>query len=220
MKWYHVEYYTRAPPLLPQRPTMPSQELPNLSLRSSLSDPNLATPRVTSPFIKLDTHVSHQLYSKLGKRIPLWLLEGLELSGHGVLWFAMVLIIALWPSVPWNIRICAINLEFAMILDLIAVGGCKLLIRRARPHYAERTYKAHVVADQFSFPSGHASRSILVAGLFCVCTDFIPPFIVVLTVLWAIATSLSRVLLGRHYLSDVLVGALLGVAVTAVVTAV
>lgn len=199
---------------------MNSQELPNMSLRSSLSEVNLATPRATAPFIKLDTHVSHQLYSKVGKRVPMWLLEGLELTGHGVLWFVMVLVIALWPSVPWNIRICAINLEFAMVLDLIAVGGCKILVRRARPYYADRHYKAHVVADQYSFPSGHASRSILVAGLFCVCKDFMPGFLCVLMALWGIATSTSRVLLGRHYLSDVVVGALVGVAVTAIMTAV
>lgn len=152
--------------------------------------------------------------------MPVWLLEGLELSGHGVLWFVIVFIIAMLPSVPWNVRIVAINLEFAMVLDLIAVGGCKLLVRRARPHYAERHYKAHVVADQYSFPSGHASRSILVAGLFCVCKDFMPGFVVWLVVLWGVLTSTSRVLLGRHYLSDVMVGALLGVAVTAMVTAV
>jgi presqualene diphosphate phosphatase len=182
---------------------MPSQELPGLSLRSSM-DLNLSTPRGTSAFIKVDTHVSHQLYSKVGKRVPLWLLEGLEMSGHGVLWFSMVLVVALWPSVPWNIRICAINLLFAMVLDIIAVGGCK----------------PQVVADQYSFPSGHASRSILVAGMFLVCKDFLPLFIVVLMVLWGVATSTSRVLLGRHYLSDVLVGALLGIAVTTIMTVV
>ena len=152
--------------------------------------------------------------------MPVWLLEGLELSGHGVLWFVVVFVIAMWPSVPWNIRIVAINLEFAMVLDLIAVGGCKLLVRRARPHYAESRYKAHVVADQYSFPSGHASRSMLVAGLFCVCKEFVPGFVVWLMVLWGVLTTMSRVLLGRHYLSDVMVGSLLGLAVTAIVTAV
>lgn len=85
---------------------------------------------------------------------------------------------------------------------------------------------AVVYADSFSFPSGHASRVLFLATLFHlivindvgVISEFIqrwvkfePGFVLFGVWVWAITTATSRVLLGRHFLFDVLAGALLGV---------
>ena len=60
--------------------------------------------------------------------------------------------------------------------------------------------------DQFSFPSGHSITAFAVAtplGL------FYPPLMLGLMVC-AISVAISRILLGMHFLSDVVVGSLLG----------
>ncbi|OMP11969.1 Phosphatidic acid phosphatase type 2/haloperoxidase [Corchorus olitorius] len=83
-----------------------------------------------------------------------------------------------------------------------------------------------VHADSFSFPSGHASRVLFLASLFHlilqnddgIVSDFIqrwikfePGFVLLGIWVWAIVTATSRVLLGRHFLFDVLAGAFVGV---------
>lgn len=87
-----------------------------------------------------------------------------------------------------------------------------------------------VSADHYSFPSGHASRVCFVAAFIYLSastlrdaleqfesidfdfveSNFIEYFVSVVW-LWALVTSVSRVLLGRHYVSDVFAGACLGV---------
>lgn len=73
--------------------------------------------------------------------------------------------------------------------------------------------------DHWSFPSGHSSRVCCIAGLVCLYdVEFDHRFdkiwgncVGVGVCVWAGVTSLSRVLLGRHYVFDVVVGACLGV---------
>lgn len=170
-----------------------------------------------TPFLRQDVQSSFYLFDRVGRHVPTWFLEVLELSGHGLLWIPLAVVLAIWPIVPWNFRICALNLTISFILDLIAVGACKLVVRRQRPAYAERRYNATIIADQYSFPSGHSSRCILIAGMLFVF-NICPAWLVCLCILWAVLTSLSRVLLGRHYILDIVVGGILGILVTALMT--
>ncbi|KAK9020846.1 hypothetical protein V6N11_010858 [Hibiscus sabdariffa] len=118
-----------------------------------------------------------------------------------------------------------IPLILGHLLDLVLIGLIKLTFRRARPHY-NPNMSAVVHADNFSFPSGHASRVLFLATLFHLIfqhnkelvSDFIrrwikfePGFVVLGVWVWAIMTATSRVLLGRHFFFDVLAGAFVGV---------
>lgn len=72
--------------------------------------------------------------------------------------------------------------------------------------------KPAVSIDNFSFPSGHASRVCYIAAFVSFLDDFSETYWFVLSVwAWATLTSFSRVLLGRHFVLDVLAGACLGV---------
>ena len=57
-------------------------------------------------------------------------------------------------------------LFLALIVDIVVVATIKAIFRRGRPHYAVQLNHAHISPDRFSFPSGHASRSIMMAALF------------------------------------------------------
>lgn len=126
-------------------------------------------------------------------------------------------------------------LLLGLLLDLALIGLIKFLVGRARPVY-NKNMSVAVSVDHFSFPSGHASRVFFVAALFYLSAAVLADALVYLrstspvadcwigadqvkavSVLvsivwaWAAATSISRILLGRHFVFDVFAGACLGV---------
>lgn len=171
-----------------------------------------------SPLLRYDLSSSLYLYTHIGKRVPLWLLVACEHSGNGFLWILGVLALLFVPGTsPW-LRAFAINLELGFLLDLLIIGVVKLLVKRARPAYAEKEYHATIIADKYSFPSGHASRCIFIGMAFVVFRSICHPLVIAAAVVWAACTSLSRVLLGRHYIGDVLTGAVIGVVIAALLS--
>ncbi|PIO67719.1 PAP2 family protein [Teladorsagia circumcincta] len=75
----------------------------------------------------------------------------------------------------------------------------KLVIQRPRPGYNVNDQKFEApIADQFSFPSGHSSRAAMLATL---CAAFFPKYRYAAMVV-ATVVAMSRVAMGRHYLSD------------------
>jgi len=78
---------------------------------------------------------------------------------------------------------------------------------RPRPHQAFGIAPpSHFAFDRFSFPSGHSLNA------FALCAVLSPAFPLLVPLLGLLAGSVaaSRVVLGLHYLSDVLVGTLVG----------
>ena len=86
----------------------------------------------------------------------------------------------------------------------------KYLTERARPPVADPAIQALIsLPDSTSFPSGHAATAFAAATAVSVLH---PRFRAPLLAL-AVMVALSRVYLGVHFWSDVLVGSLLGVAI-------
>lgn len=117
-----------------------------------------------------------------------------------------------------HLRALAAIVLLGLLLDIVCVALLKVLFRRSRPVYGNAP-PMHVVApvDAYSFPSGHASRSAMLATLLLSLQHDhdhpLPAFIAWIVphlVPWALATALSRVLLRRHFVSDVTAGAALG----------
>ena len=65
-------------------------------------------------------------------------------------------------------RGAATTLLAAMLLDLATVALLKALVRRPRPPYNVPDMLV-VSVDRYSFPSGHASRTTVLAGLALGC---------------------------------------------------
>ncbi|XP_055962862.1 polyisoprenoid diphosphate/phosphate phosphohydrolase PLPP6 [Sorex fumeus] len=136
------------------------------------------------------------------------LMKLLEVSGHGVPWL-LGTGYCLARSRSSAGREVLTNLLFALLLDLLLVGLLKALVRRRRPAHNQMDMFLAVSVDKFSFPSGHATRAALVARFVLNHLVLAVP-LRVLVVLWALVLGLSRVMLGRHNVSDVAFGFLLG----------
>jgi presqualene diphosphate phosphatase len=147
----------------------------------------------------------------------------LEFTGHGVPWIIWpLLLLALDRRMAAPALAVLFHFYAGTILDLIAIGIIKPLVRRSRPQYNPGLQVATVnIVDQYSFPSGHASRAFYVAAFVLYVTALKPsgiprwmrhPLFLGVLVAWALAVAVSRVALGRHHVLDVIFGALLGMS--------
>jgi len=97
----------------------------------------------------------------------------------------------------------------AAIMGIFVFKALKRLSQRPRPCQIEPHCWSKVLPpDKFSFPSGHTMTAFSVA---LVVSYFYPSLEVMLFFL-ALSIAVSRIVLGMHYLSDVLAGVVLGVA--------
>eukprot|EP00062_Callorhinchus_milii_P010852 gi/632956166/ref/XP_007893824.1/ PREDICTED: presqualene diphosphate phosphatase-like [Callorhinchus milii] len=99
--------------------------------------------------------------------------------------------------------------SLALILDLILVGIVKSLVRRRRPTHNKMDMFATFSVDRFSFPSGHATRAAM-GGRFFLNHLVLAVPLRILVVLWVFIVGLSRVMLGRHNVTDVVCGFIMG----------
>ena len=63
--------------------------------------------------------------------------------------------------------------------------------------------------DHFSFPSGHTLHAVMVTTVL----GWVQPILLILMLPFTVLVALSRMVLGLHYPSDVVIGALIGAVV-------
>jgi undecaprenyl-diphosphatase len=141
-------------------------------------------------------------------RAPRWVRWWMLLAtraGDGWLWGLIGIAVLLSPD-PLRFRAVAAA-GCAVTAGIVLFHRVKRLVCRIRPRDIEPHCWAHIVTrDRFSFPSGHSTTAFAVAvPLGC----FYPEIMPVLLVL-AANVAISRVVVGMHFLSDVLVGSGVG----------
>lgn len=119
-------------------------------------------------------------------------------------WVWLVIFLLVGVLVPSQRCWAGIGFSATFLLASL-VFVLKALIRRDRPRPAHDWIYA--LTDEHSFPSGHAARGVFIT-MFALHLG--RPEIFLGLLVWAILVSLSRLALGVHYVSDVLVGMLIG----------
>jgi len=133
-----------------------------------------------------------------------WMLLATK-AGDGWLW-GLIGIAVLLSSDPLRFRAfeasaCAVAIGVVIFLKV------KHKVARLRPRDIEPHCWANIVTkDKFSFPSGHSTTAFAVALSLGSFYPEIMPFLLVI----ATNVAVSRVIVGMHFLSDVLVGSGMG----------
>jgi undecaprenyl-diphosphatase len=163
----------------------------------------------TTAMLNFISHRDHRLMRRVNRWyaprwIRVWMLAATR-GGDGWLWYAMGLILLLFGG----------EARFAAVGSAALAGGVGIAIflklkkatGRKRPCAVEPHCWARLLPpDQFSFPSGHTITAFAVATAL---STFYPELAAGLY-FCAVSVALSRVLLGMHFLSDVLAGAAIG----------
>src|SRR6201993_1114284 len=153
----------------------------------------------------------HRLMRRLNRwRAPRWVRYWMIAAtrlGDGWLWYSLAAILLVFGGPQ---RFAAVSA--ATLAATVGVGVFKLLKKlshRPRPCQLEPHCWSKVLPpDKFSFPSGHTMTAFSIA---LVISYFYPSLEGVLLFL-ALNIAVSRIVLGMHFLSDVLAGMVLGVA--------
>ncbi|XP_041642766.1 inactive phospholipid phosphatase 7-like [Cheilinus undulatus] len=132
----------------------------------------------------------------------------LAFTGHALPWVIGTLI-CLWKSNTLAGQEVLVNLLLALILDLMTVAGMQKLVKRKGPWDFPPGFLDYIAMDLYSFPAAHASRAIMVSKFLLNHLVLAVPLRILLY-LWAFLVGVSRVLLGKHHLSDVGCGFALG----------
>jgi undecaprenyl-diphosphatase len=131
--------------------------------------------------------------------------------GDGVIWYVLM------GALPLIHGMRGLQVSVVMLVTGAAgLAAYKLLKRtfvRERPFIRHTGISlAQAPLDRYSFPSGHTLHAVSFAWQACAAFPELTPVLVPL----ALAIAASRVVLGLHYPTDVLVGALIGAAFAAV----
>jgi len=134
--------------------------------------------------------------------------------GDGVFWYALMFAAIVTQGrsgLDMSLRMLA-----AGVLCLAVYRPIKSRTTRPRPYLALGDIRAGIAPlDAYSFPSGHTLHAV--AFTLVAVHDF--PALVGVLLPFTLLVALSRVVLGLHYPSDVLAGALIGAGVALTVLA-
>ncbi len=149
-----------------------------------------------------------------GVRLPGWVVSLLRLAsrlGDGAFWYGLMLALIAWDG----------RAALPVVLDMIVAGLAGTLIykwlkgatERPRPYQASTSICCLAAPlDRFSFPSGHTLHAVV----FSLVVTVHHPALGWLVWPFTLLVAMSRLVLGLHYVSDVLVGAVLGATIASV----
>lgn len=162
--------------------------------------------------LHFDEHLTSRLRDAGKSSLPLWRF----LASYGIVWlFAFGLATIAFGYIGWFVLLVPVALTHAITL------GLQLIIRRPRPPVAVSEIRMWYRTP--SFPSAHSAGSMAFAVAMAAALIHIPQYgigIALALIGFALLIGISRIMVGVHYLSDVLAGFLFGILVTEIFLAV
>lgn len=145
-----------------------------------------------------------------------------SLLGSAEITVGICLLFTLRALLKWRWRVI-LGWSIIVPATLVEIFGKLVLFHPAPPRFFHRSLlptslPSFYVHTDFSYPSGHMTRTIFIVTILMVLVifssknNFIRLIISCMLLLVAFLMGLTRVYLGEHWLSDVLGGAILGAA--------
>lgn len=156
-------------------------------------------------FVTRDHRIMRRVHRWLPPRwFRVWMMTSTR-GGDGWLWYLAGVVVALFGGVH---RLEALGAGAASAGASIGLYSClKRVVCRRRPCAIEPHAWAELVPpDRFSFPSGHSMLAFAIS----VALSLFYPAAAAGLLFCAVSVAASRVVLGMHFLSDVLAGGAIG----------
>jgi len=143
-----------------------------------------------------------------GWRPPRWVRVWMLLAsraGDGWLWYALGILLLLFGGADRFVAVGSATVSAAISMGLFL--RLKRITGRKRPcAIAPHCWATLLPPDQFSFPSGHSMTAFAIT----VPVSAFYPSLELGLLFCALSIAVSRIMLGMHFLSDVVVGSALG----------
>ena len=155
------------------------------------------------------THGDHRVMRRVNRWpaprwVRFWMIWATR-AGDGWLWWGMGLIVLLFGGEQRFLAVGAAIVSAG--IGIVLFRQIKKRTNRRRPCVFEpHCWATLLPPDQFSFPSGHTITAFAVA----VSLSRFYPDLAIGLLFCALSVAASRILLGMHFLSDVVAGATIG----------
>jgi undecaprenyl-diphosphatase len=131
--------------------------------------------------------------------------------GDGIFWYSLMALMLCVDQAHALIPVS--HMALAGLIGTLIYKWLKVRTLRPRPFNVHQQISLRSVPlDQFSFPSGHTLHAVI----FSMVAIHYYPMLSLPLIPFTILIGLSRPVLGLHYPSDVLVGALIGVLISTI----
>ncbi len=129
--------------------------------------------------------------------------------GDGIFWYSLMALMLLIDKTQALLPV--LHMIIAGFTGTLIYKWLKVKTLRPRPYnvYQQISLRS-IPLDQFSFPSGHTLHAVI----FTLVAIHYYPMLSIGLIPFTILIGLSRPILGLHYPSDVLVGALIGILIS------
>jgi len=129
--------------------------------------------------------------------------------GDGGFWYTLML--GLFFFGGFKGYVVALGMALMAVINVAIYKSLKSRLVRERPYISFRDLSCGAPPlDQYSFPSGHTLHAV---SFTVVCIYFFP-LLAVLLIPVSILIAISRMVLGLHYPTDVVMGALIGMVMS------
>ena len=117
------------------------------------------------------------------------------------------MLVLVWGSQGVGYSVQVVYLILSCSIGTVIYKILKNKTTRPRPHQVHQViHLGERPLDHFSFPSGHTLQAVMVTTVL----GYIQPMLLIVMLPFTILVALSRMVLGLHYPTDVLVGACIG----------